>query len=118
MLTVAQGAVSPIVNLALVAEFPIAELPVTTITRLHYTHITAADNALVSILEISNFDIDVHQFTQHLEKMPNRSFSLLKAFPNFKCLISLRKTLLKMGIFTSCLKLGCFSAMIFIDKQF
>ena len=46
-----QGAVSPIVNLAIVAEFPIAELPVTTITRLHYTHITAADNALVSILD-------------------------------------------------------------------
>ena len=82
--TVAQGAVSPIVNLALVAEFPIAELPVTTITRLHYTHITAADNALVSMLEISNFDIDVHQFTQHLEnKTPTSSFSMLKAFPNF-----------------------------------
>ena len=58
--TAAQRAVSPIVNLALVEEFPIAELPVTTITRLHYTHITAADNALVSILEISNFDIDVY----------------------------------------------------------
>ena len=46
-------------------EFPIAELPVTTITRLHYTHITAADNALVSILEISNFDIDVEVITDN-----------------------------------------------------
>ena len=62
----------------------------TTITRLHYTHITAADNALVSILEISNFDIDVHQFTQHLEKTPNSSSSLLKVCSIFKSLFSLR----------------------------